>query len=369
MKPIKIGILGLGRAGWGMQCRELDTRQDRFTIVAGCDIYQPWRERFAQAYPTASVCSKLSELLAIPDIDLISIATFSYDHAAHAEAALKAGLHVLLEKPMCMTFAEATHLQSVAERSPGRLLVRHNRRFEPGFLAVRAILESGCLGHIHVIKLSRVSFGRRNDWQTLTQFGGGQLGNWGSHIIDHGLQFLGAPEKPLRGVEAHLRRIAAVGDAEDHVKLILTGHNDTLVDIEISGGAAIPTPEYLIWGTRGGLEANGKTLRLRYLDPDVPLAPRKAHGGVPDNTFTLPDGQQNLASRTIGSNFGEPEELAWIEEERKIPDASPGRIWDALYATLREGQPFPIKLVEAIETMRIIDMARQTYTPTAPSTP
>ena len=353
-----VGIVGLGRAGWGMQCRELSSRQDRFALVAGCDTFAPWRDRFAHANPDAQVTDDLKALLANPAVDVVSIATHTHDHCAHALAALAAGKHVFLEKPMCVTLAEAYQLQAAAEKSRGQLLIRHNRRFEPAFQAVRSILAEGVLGRVAEIKLSRVSFGRRNDWQTLLAFGGGQLGNWGSHIIDHGLQFLGAPERPLRAVHAHLDRIAAVGDAEDHVKIVLEGDGGTVVDIEISGGAALPAPEYLIWGTRGALSCRGREIQLRYLNPQIPLEPRVAFDGVPGAEFVLPDGSLPLADRTIGSNFGEPETLHWVEETRTVPPQEPGAIWDALYETLTADAPFPIGLDEAIAAMRVIDQAR-----------
>ena len=356
---IGVGIIGVGRAGWGMQCQEVARRQDRFTLVAGCDTFAPWRDRFHAAYPDAQITEDIDALLKNPAVDVVSIATRTCDHFLHAKKALSAGKHVLLEKPMCTTHAEARALKETAAQSAGTLFIRHNRRFEPGFCAIRDILQEGLLGRIAEIKLSRVSFGRRNDWQTLLQFGGGQLGNWGSHIIDHGLQFLGAPAKPLRSVSAYLDRIAAVGDAEDHVKIVLQGHTGTVVDIEISGGAALPAPEYMIWGTRGALSCRGSRVNLRYLDPDVPLGRRIPHEGVPGAEFVLPDGSLPLGDRTIGSNFGEPETLTWVEEERRVPSEEPGKIWDALYDALVHGKVFPVQLEEAIAVMEIIDAARQ----------
>ncbi len=356
---IGIGIVGLGRAGWGMQCREISSRQDRFTLVAGCDTFAQWRDRFHAAYPEAQVTDSISALLKNPAVHIVSIATRTCDHCAHAVMALEAGKHVLLEKPMCVTLAEAQRLQAAAERSAGELWIRHNRRFEPGFLAIRSIIADGLLGRVAEIRLSRVSYGRRNDWQTLLQFGGGQLGNWGSHIIDHALQLLDAPAKPLRSVYAHLDRIAAVGDAEDHVKIVMQGHTGTIVDIVISGGAALPTPEYLIWGTRGALSCSGRNIKLRYLDPAVPLPPRAAYEGVPGAEFVLPDGSLPLGDRTIGSNFGKPETLTWVEEERTVPSEEPGKIWDAIYETLLRGAVFPVRLEEAIAVMEVIDRARK----------
>lgn len=355
---LRVGIIGLGRAGWGMQCRELDALSERYEIVAGCDLYAPWRDRFANRYPEAQVTADMNAVLSNPDVDLVSIATPSADHFCHAMAALAAGKKVFLEKPMCSTYAEAMALREASQEGPGRLYVRHNRRFEAVFMEVRRIIESGLLGNVAEIKLSRVSFGRRNDWQTLTRLGGGQLGNWGSHIIDHGLQLLGAPEQPVSTLHCRLARIAAVGDAEDHAKIVMTGQSGTVVDIEVSGGAALRTPTYMIWGTRGALEGWGTRLKLKYLDPAVPLAPRVAFAGVPGSEFVLPDGELPLEARTIGSNFGQPETLSWIEEERVVQEVSPGMIWDALYEDIHNGVPFPVTLDQAVEVMRIIDAAR-----------
>jgi predicted dehydrogenase len=341
-----------------MQCTELDRRSDRFVVVAGCDTHEPWRVRFSDRYPDALVTNSLAEVLDQPDVELVSIATRSVDHYDHAMLALEAGKLVFLEKPMCTTYEQAIALRDASLRGPGTLYVRHNRRFEPGFREVLSIIASGLLGDIVQIRLARTSFGRRNDWQTLLEYGGGQLSNWGSHIIDHALQFLGAPEQPLRSMHGHLARVAAVGDAEDHVKIVLTGQSGTVVDIEVSGGASVPLPEYLVWGKRGGLTGRGDTLELRYLDPSVDLPERAAFAGVPGSEFVQPSGKLALGNRTIGSNFGQPEELPWIEETQNVPPGDPSEIWDHLYAAIREDVPFPVSLDEAVEVMRVIEHAR-----------
>ncbi|HKJ86321.1 MAG TPA: Gfo/Idh/MocA family oxidoreductase, partial [Spirochaetia bacterium] len=319
----------------------------------------PWRERLNERYPSALVTDDLAEVLADPGVELVSIATRSIDHYDHAMRALAAGKIVFLEKPMCTTLDQAVSLRDASDQGPGTLFVRHNRRFEPGFQEVRSIIDSGILGDIIEIKLARTSFGRRNDWQTLLEYGGGQLSNWGSHIIDHALQFLGAPDAPLASIHTWLARVAAVGDAEDHVKIVLTGQSGAVVDVEVSGGAATPTHEYVVWGTRGGLYGSGDRLNLRYLDPNVELAARSAFAGVPGSEFAQPSGKLALGNRTIGSNFGQPEDLPWIEEERRVPAGEPSEIWDHLYATIRNGVPFPVTLDEAVEVMRVIDTARQ----------
>jgi len=357
-RRIRTAIVGTGRAGWGMQCTELDRRADRYRIVGGCDTHEPWRRRFAERYPDAKVTADIREIVTDPGVELVSIATRSVDHYDHAMLALEAGKMVFLEKPMCTTHEQAVALRRASETGPGTLFVRHNRRFEPGFRLVRSIIDSGLLGDVVEIKLARTSYGRRNDWQTLLEFGGGQLSNWGSHIIDHALQFLGAPERPLRSVHAALALVAAVGDAEDHVKIVLTGASGALVDVEVSGGAATPTHEYVVWGTRGGLYGSGDRLTLRYLDPEAELPERAPFAGVPGSEFAQPSGKLALGRRTIGSNFGQPEDLPWVEEERAVAAGEPSEIWDHLYATIREDVAFPVSLDEAVEVMRVIDAAR-----------
>ena len=140
-EPIGLGILGLGRAGWGMQCPELRGKERMFRIVAGCDVLPDRCERLAVAYGCAAY-RDITGLLADPNVEMVSVATRSCDHYAHAVAALKAGKCVFLEKPMCLTWSEAKRLKAAAGRAKGGLYVRHNRRCEPAFNHIREIIDS-----------------------------------------------------------------------------------------------------------------------------------------------------------------------------------------------------------------------------------
>jgi scyllo-inositol 2-dehydrogenase (NADP+) len=338
--PIKIGIAGLGRAGSGMQLNELSSRKEFFNVVAVCDVIEERRKQASEKY-VCRAYEKVQDLIADPDIEMVSVATRSYEHHNHVKMALEAGKDVLVEKPMCCTYKEALSLKEIAGKSSGSLYVRHNRRFEPGFQHIREIMDSGILGDVYEIKLRRVGYQRRDDWQTIKKFGGGQLLNWGPHIIDHGLQFL---QSPLKSIWSDLKMIASVGDAEDHLKIILTGENNRIVDLEISGGAAISEPEYLVWGTRGALLCDGNTIKMKYLDPNVELEQREANPGTPD------------------ASFGSSEKLVWIEESIGINPKKKVNmtiIWDELYKAVREGIPFPITLDEAVEVMKVVSAAKK----------
>ena len=258
-KPIRVGIVGLGRAGWGMHTNELKKRGDKFEIVAGCDPVRKRRDML-QEKCGCPVYANVEALIADDSVELVDIASRSPAHVPQALLALAANKYVFLEKPIALSYPEATQLKTAAASSKGAIFIRHNRRFEAGFQHIREIIASQILGKVYEIKLRRNSYQRRDDWQTIIECGGGQLLNWGPHIIDHGLRFL---ESPLADMWSDLKKIAAVGDAEDHLKVILKGQNGRIVDLEISGGSAIKEPEYIVLGTRGGLTCSGNEIHLR----------------------------------------------------------------------------------------------------------
>ena len=336
-QPIGIGIAGLGRAGWGMHCKELQGREEKFRVVAACDLIASRRERMAERYGCPTY-ERIEDMIADPNVGLVDIATRSCDHYAHTIMALDAGKDVFLEKPMCTAYEEAQKLKAAAAASSGTLYIRHNRRFDPDFIHVREVIASGILGNVYEIRLARHGYQRRDDWQTIKEFGGGQLLNWGPHVIDHALRFL---ESPVADVFSDLKRVAAVGDAEDHIKIVLRGENGRVVDLEISGGVAIGSPTYLVFGTRGSLSLSEKTVSLRYLDPAQALEARTANPGTP------------------GETFGQPEQLSWVEESMPVHGGSNAVIWDELYKAIREDAIFPVGLDEAIQVMWVVSAAKE----------
>jgi len=316
--------------------RELIGRSD-IQVVAGFDLIPERAEELSDLLGSA-VHIDFQQMLDDPTVELVIVATRSYEHVPMAIQALQAGKHVLVEKPMGLSLKEADRLLAVAAQSPGQLFVRHNRRFDPPFLQAMEIVRSGKLGKIFSIQLRQVSFGRRADWQTLRKFGGGQLLNWGPHLIDWGMQLMGYP---AREVWSDLRLIAAAGDAEDHVKLMIRGENGILVDIEISGAAAVSQPGWIILGSTGGMKIDGNKVQLRYFDPNQ-LPTAQVDAGTPTN----------YASRN-------GEEIVWQQEEFDVAPKMIFNYWQELHAAIREGKSFPITLRQARETMRVIELARR----------
>jgi predicted dehydrogenase len=290
-----------------------------------------------------------AEFLADPNLELVIIATRSLDHARNAAQALAAGKTVLLEKPIGVTAEDYLTLQHLIKAYPQKLYFGHNHRFEPAFMNTQAILAQGLLGNIHVIKLCKHhAFMRRNDWQMRLDCGGGQLSVWGPHLLDQGLQLLGAP---VREVRSDLRRILTPGDADDHVQITLVGENDVVAALEISNAVALTGPYCALYGDRGALsyDQDQKTIHLKYLDPQFHWPEASAQAGTPDPA------QAMSAER----------ELPWIEETRQVDPAT--SLWDEveiemarhLFNALRNNIPFPVTSSDALEVVRITEIVKK----------
>ncbi len=345
MKPINFGICGLGRIGL-VHGKRFSEDRERYRFVAACDR-NPARTANAAAEYNGAACNSLTELLAHPALELVIVSTPSRLHTRHALQALEAGKTVLLEKPVAVTADDLAKLEKADQDYPGKLFFLHNHRFEPAFQHIRRLLAENLLGDVFTIKLCRHHpFRFRNDWQSMLEHGGGQLSCWGPHIIDHALQLL---QSPVRSVWSRLDRINTPGDADDHVKILLTGANDRTADIEISDAIALPGPYCALHGTRGSLVCpDQKRIHLRYIDPDVELPRVTVSSEAPP--------QSGVASNAEG--------LPWIEKTLKVePDTN---MWDHvetetarhLHAALRQGIPFPIRSAEAFAVVRIAQIVK-----------
>ena len=343
-KKIRVGIWGLGRAGLDMHCPELNVHSDKFEIVAGCDVLQERLDELVQKYPKAKGYLNADEFLADKKIDLVAVATPSVYHVDYDIRALAAGKYVFAEKPVAVTSAGLKKLEAAAKKYPGKLFCRQNRRFEPAFNHVKEIIESGILGEIYEIKLCRHNYDFRDDWQTLQKNGGGQLNNWGPHLIDHAIQLMGAP---IKEVWSDLKQIAARGDCEDHLKAVFRGENGRVIDVEISGGIALPSPVYAVYGTRGTLICEDEQdIKLKYLKPEFKWPTSPARDTTPPRTNSW-------------YSENKPE---WIRKTIMVEpanNASMNDIYSHIYDTIRKGIPFPVKPEESFEIVRWTDKIKK----------
>jgi len=273
MKPITVAIVGGGMYGAKhVECFRGDgrARVKWMGVRSGASLAQwsrdPRVERATQ---------DLGEVLRDPDVDAVVVTTPPGSHAELALAVLRAGKHLLLEKPMAATRAQAAAVVEEAARRPGQVVLEascRHARLQPKFAFVKALLDAGRLGtvyHVHHVMLSPDTF---LDWNPngrwaldRAQAGGGPLFDWGEYDLSFHLGVLGdAPA--LRQVAAFqrggLRTVS--GDVEQHAAALLTFDGGLTYAYERGAGVhGEARSETRIHGTRGGL-------RFSYLSWDPP---------------------------------------------------------------------------------------------------
>jgi predicted dehydrogenase len=215
-------------------------------LVAAASWREPSLRRLAARYGIPRVTTDWRALAADPGVDAVVIGTPNALHAPQAIAFLEAGKHVLVEKPMATSVAEADAMVAAAREGGARLMVAHCWRFHPDVRALRARVAAGELGEI----VKTRGYGGHAGWGPSGWFtdpelaGGGALLDMGVHAIDTTRYLLGDP-RPVRVCAAIGTRYGRDAVDDDAI-LLISWSNDTNSTVE-SGW----------WQPRvGGLEAD-----------------------------------------------------------------------------------------------------------------
>jgi UDP-N-acetylglucosamine 3-dehydrogenase len=146
VRTIKCGVIGLGWFG-EKHCEVLrDLPQAELHAV--CTRRPERLQEVADRFGVAKACTDYHELLADPDVEVISVVTMWDQHVEPAVAALQAGKHVFLEKPMASTVADCDRIVAAAAAAAGRFMVGHVCRFNPRYAAAKAQIQSGGIGRV-----------------------------------------------------------------------------------------------------------------------------------------------------------------------------------------------------------------------------
>lgn len=261
-EPLRIGVAGLGRIGWNFHCRRLAEHSDfHLVAVADTDV-----QRLAEAKDThgCSVFERFGDMLENVALDAVVIATPTHLHEAMTLDAFARGLHVLLEKPMALDYAEAERIVRAAEAASRVLTVYQPHRLNAYFQHFKTLIESGRIGRLTRVQRGSFSYSRRNDWQSLLEFGGGMLSNYGAHFLDQVLQLIGYD---IDRVTCNLQLVASLGDADDVVDVTLRTTTGVVGNCLISQASVIKPYEFIAWGTHGGIELAANTFTVKAFDP------------------------------------------------------------------------------------------------------
>jgi scyllo-inositol 2-dehydrogenase (NADP+) len=273
------------------------------------------------------------------EFDLVVVATPTGSHAQLAQAAVSAGLDVVVDKPLASTTAEAFEVTAAAARAGRLLTVFHNRRWDGDLLTLQTLLANGDLGRVlrFESRFERFRPAPRGAWRESIPAagGGGILLDLGSHIVDQALFLFGRPRTVYAEVAA--RRPGAVVD--DDAFIALEHEGGITSHLWASAVAAAPGPRLRVLGTAAGYVKEGLDIQEEALRA----------GGDPGAAGWGKEPEQRWGVLFGGAG-------------RRRIETEPGR-WADFYAgvvrAIRDGAAPPVSAQSAVEVMEVLDAARE----------
>ena len=277
-------------------------------------------------FPGVRTYNSVEELNADNGVDLIANVLPHSLHCGPTVASLKAGKHVIVEKPMCVTIAEATEMITTAKENDVMLSVHHNRRWDADFWTLRELVHSGVIGKVFSVEMWGGGYGRPNPdwWRSVKAISGGQFYDWGAHYLDWLLNVL---EAPMINVTGFYQPNLVWDDItnEDHVQAI----------VRFAGGAVVAD----------GASAN---IQMSNIAKNwwIPMENCSAH------TARLPPKMAGL--RFLSEVEGHPKEQEVGYHRRPGPT-----YYENIVAHLNDGTPLLVTPESARRVIAIMDLAEK----------
>ncbi|MGW3203195.1 Gfo/Idh/MocA family protein [Streptomyces sp. NPDC001135] len=250
--PLSVGLIGYGLAGSVFHA-PLIAATDGLTLDTVVTSRPERQEQARAEFPDVTPVATPEELFDRADrLDLVVIASPNRTHVPLASAALKAGLPVVVDKPVAGTAAEARDLAALAEERGLLLSVFQNRRWDNDFLTVRRLVSRGELGDVRRFE-SRFERWRpepKGGWRESGDPAeiGGLLYDLGSHVVDQALVLFGPAAEVY--AEADIRRPGA--ETDDDTFIALTHANGVRSHLYVSATTAQLGPRFRVLGSRAG---------------------------------------------------------------------------------------------------------------------
>jgi len=250
--PIRCAVIGYGGAfNMGkLHAEQMNTAG--MQTVAACDLDPKRMEAAKKDFPGIKTYTSIETLLADSEVDLCVVILPHNMHAPVAVQCSKAGKHVIVEKPMCISVAEADAMVFAASTAGKMLSVFHNRRWDGDFLTISGLIKEGMIGEVFHIESCMGGFHEPgNWWRSDKAISGGAMFDWGAHIVDWVQRFI---HETIAGVDGyyHKRRWLTQTN-EDHTELIIRFESGATAQVEISSLAAAQKDRWRILGTHGSI--------------------------------------------------------------------------------------------------------------------
>lgn len=257
---IKVGVVGYGGA-YNMGRKHLQELQDEGMVPVAVAELDPERLKVAtEDFPGIATFKTLSEMLAGSDVDLIVLITPHNTHAELALEALKAGRHVVCEKPLAITTEECDAMIAAAEENAVMISTYHNRHWDGlPLTALKLINDEGSIGEVYKIDCRMGNWSPPGDtWRGSRSISGGVLYDWGVHMLEYSLQIIDSEIVEVSGF-AHEgfwadRTKWKEDTIEDEGSLTVRFVNGARLTVAVSHLDTDPRPGIMhVTGTRGAI--------------------------------------------------------------------------------------------------------------------
>ena len=330
---LRVGIAGYGLAGRYFHAPLL--KGCGFEVVTVLTSNQLRASHALEDFPDTKVVTTMQELLS-NNLDLVVVASANLAHAEQATAALKAGIPVVVDKPMGRNLVETKSIVELSDSLGVPVATFFNRRWDSDALTIKKVLASGVLGQIHRMDSRFERFRtdvNKDSWREnmSAEDGGGQLLDLQPHLISTAIDWFGRCEL----VTATVRSIR--GATDDDSVLVLRHDSGVMSYLSASAVVGAPGPRIRILGSKGALVIND-------LDPQEALlrAGKFPAGGIWSEPTT------SVAHIHRGN---EVEEIQGIAGNYAM-------FYTAVASAISNGTAWPVSNDDALLVASIIDQAR-----------
>lgn len=300
-KKVRIGLIGSGGIAQNAHLPGYTAIPDLCEVVALADINPEAAKAASEKFNVKHVFDDYRKMLEMDEIDAVSVCTPNYVHMAPAILALRAGKHVLCEKPIAMNAGEAREMVDAAKTAGKKLQVGYNMRFAPSNQVLKTYVEAGELGEIYYARAQALRRRGIPGWGVFInkeKQGGGPLIDIGVHILDLTLWLMGHP-KPVAASGVTYAKFGKRSDVvgflgqwdyknftvEDFASALIRFDNGATVVLESSFVANIPEEIFnsTLCGTEGGATTSPfqivkeKHKTLQTFKPEFPTATVNSH--------------------------------------------------------------------------------------------
>lgn len=334
--PIKTALLSYGMSGEVFHA-PLIMANPGFDLVS---VVERRSARSSSHYQDVKIVRSVEEVIDDPEIELIIVNTPNQTHFDFAASAMRAGKHVVVEKPFTVTSDEARELIDISKSTQRMLTVFQNRRFDSDFLTIKRVLREGRLGKLAEVAAHYDRFRNHiepNTWKEEPRLGTGILYNLGSHMLDQMVVLFGLPEF----VDARIGVQRPGGRVDDFYDIRME-YEDKLVIVKSSYLVKAIMPRYILHGVNGTFVKFG-------MDPQEQALKEKHSTDDPSWGMEPPDQGGRISLLENGLHV----------EERVASERGDYRLfYDNIFDVIRGGAPL---LVRPEESMQIIGLIEACY--------